>query len=373
MVREFLYNRLMRVSLALALFALPAFAQTAGVHWIAPTDSPLEVDGLPWFAEGGAGQWFRLPMRYADTLPKAVWNLGNSPSGGRIRFRTDSNLFAIRLEYRSGPDMNNMHAFGQTGVDLYLDGIYRGTAIAKRDSTVGEPVEQVYLDLKAQPRVEREATIYLSLYKPVKVLALGLDADAKVSKPRAFAVAKPVVFYGTSITQGGCASRPGMAYQAILGRMLNIDFVNLGFSGAGKGEPEVARMVAEIDASAFVFDFAQNNGTVASLGEVYEPFLNTVREKHPQTPIVAITPIANSRETLPGREGEMPRMRALIRNVASKHIAAGDEHLQIVEGTDLLGPERADGLVDGTHPNDLGFQWMAEGLAPRLRRVLGIN
>ena len=254
----------MRLSFALALIALPAIAQTAGVRWIAPNDSPLEIDGLPWFGENH-GEWFRLPMRLADTLPKSVWNLGNSPSGGRIRFRTDSNVIAIRLEYRSGPDMTNMHAFGQTGVDLYLDGVYRGTAIAKRDSKVGEPVEQVYFDLKGQARVEREATIYLSLYAPVKVLAIGLDADARIRKPQPFAVARPVVFYGTSITQGGCASRPGMSYQAILGRMLNIDFVNLGFSGAGKGEPEVARMVAEIDASAFVLDFAQNNRTAASL------------------------------------------------------------------------------------------------------------
>jgi len=361
----------MRLSLALALFALPAMAQRAGVNWIPPNDSPLEIDGLPWFGENG-GEWFRLPVRLQNTLPKSVWSLGNSPSGGRIRFRTDANVIAIRLEYRSGPDMTNMHAFGQTGVDLYLDGLYRGTAIAKPDSRPGEPVE-ANLDLKGQPRVEREATIYLSLYMPVKVLAVGLDADARIRKPQPFAVSKPVVFYGTSITQGGCASRPGMSYPAILGRMLNLDFVNLGFSGAGKGEPEVARMVAEIDASAFVFDFAQNNRTVASLREVYEPFLNTVREKHPRTPIVVITPIANSHETLPETDGELQGMRALIRNVASKHIAAGDEHLQVVEGTDLLGPERADGLVDGTHPNDLGFQWMAEGLAPRLRRVLNLH
>ena len=195
--------------------------------------------------------------------PSGIW--GTRRAGDGFAFGPTPTSIAIRLEYRSGPDMTNMHAFGQTGVDLYLDGIYRGTAIAKRDSTVGEPVEQVYLDLKGQPRVEREATIYLSLYAPVKVLAIGLDADARIRKPQPFAVARPVVFYGTSITQGGCASRPGMSYQAILGRILNIDFVNLGFSGAGKGEPEVARMVAEIDASAFVFDFAQNNRTAASL------------------------------------------------------------------------------------------------------------
>ena len=327
---------------------------------------------MPWFAENH-GEWFRLPMRIADTLPKSVWNLGNSPSGGRIRFRTDSNVIAIRLEYRSGPDMTNMHAFGQTGVDLYLDGIYRGTAIAKRDSKPGEPVEQVYLDLKGQPRVEREATIYLSLYAPVKVLALGLDADAKIRKPQPFAVARPVVFYGTSITQGGCASRPGMSYQAILGRMLNLDFVNLGFSGAARASRRWREWSPRLTRRHSFSTSPRTTGPRLPCGEVYEPFLNTVREKHPRTPIVVITPIANSRETLPGADGEVRAMRALIRNVASKHIAAGDEHLQVVEGTDLLGPERADGLVDGTHPNDLGFQWMAEGLAPRMRGVLNLH
>jgi lysophospholipase L1-like esterase len=198
-----------------------------------------------------------------------------------------------------------------------------------------------------------------------------VDVDAKVSKAGSFAVSKPVVFYGTSITQGGCASRSGLSYQAILGRTLNVDFVNLGFSGNGKGEPDVARAVASIDASAFVLDFAQNNPTVESLKEVYAPFLEAVREKHPDTPILVVTPIFAAKENQ-GPDARLEGMRALIRKAASARIAGGDTHLQIVEGTDLLGPTRGDGLVDGVHPNDLGFQWMAEGLAPRLKKLLGL-
>jgi hypothetical protein len=213
-------------------------------------------------------------------------------------------------------------------------------------------------------------TVYLALYKPVKVIGIGVDREARFEKARSFATPKPVVFYGTSITQGGCASRPGMSYQAIAGRMLNIDFVNLGFSGNGKGEPDVAAAVARIDASCFVLDFAQNNGTVDSLREVYGPFLDTLRKAHPDTPILAITPIYAAREASGGTQND--GMREHIRQVVSQRIGAGDRNLQVVEGTDLLGPSRSDGLVDGTHPNDLGFQWMAEGLVPRLRRMLAI-
>jgi hypothetical protein len=334
----------------------------ASLIWIAPTDSRFDIHGAPWLAEN-KGELIRLPRRLKDEIPQAVWNLGESPSGVRLRFRTDSTSLAIKLSYPSPPNMTNMHAFGQTGVDLYIDGVYRSTAIAPRDNKEGTPIEHVFFQNLS--RQEREMTLYLPLYKPVKVLAIGLDADAKVSKARRFATAKPVVFYGTSITQGGCASRSGMSYQAILARQLNLDFVNLGFSGNGKGEPAVARMVAEIDASAFVLDFSQNNPTVESLREVYEPFLMTVREKHPKTPIIAITAIASSRET-----PRLEQMRAHVRDVVKRRIDQGDRLLTLVEGPALLGPDRLDGLVDGSHPNDLGFQWMADGLAPHIAKVL---
>jgi hypothetical protein len=358
----------MRLLLILIALVFPLFGQTPEWNWITPTDARMEINGLAWFGENG-GEWFRLPVRLKDTLPKAVWNLGLSLSGARIRFRTDSNALAIRVEYPSAPDMANMHAFGQTGVDLYLDGVYRGTATAKKDSTAGQPVEHVYFDLGPKPRVERVVTLYLPLYKAAKPLAIGVDKQAQIRRAPSYALSKPVVFYGTSITQGGCASRPGMSYQAILSRMLNLDFVNLGFSGNGRGEPEVARMVAEIDAASFVLDFAQNNKSVEALRTVYEPFLNTIREKHPTTPIFVITPISSAREALADRSSQLERMREHIRQVASKRIAGGDQRLEIVEGTDLIGPDRLDGFVDTVHPNDLGFQWMAEGLAHRLVKL----
>jgi lysophospholipase L1-like esterase len=351
-----------------ASVSIVAFGQPS-LQWISLSSNSLEVNGLPWFAENG-GELFRLPVKQKDSYRKPVWELAQSPSGGRIRFRTNSATMAIRLEYPEPPGMSNMHSFGQTGVDLYADGVYRGTAIAGRDSKPGFTQEHTFY--KDQPLADREITLYLPLYMPVKVVGIGVAAEARLQTPTRFALARPIVFYGTSITQGGCASRSGMSYQAILGRMLNVDYVNLGFSGNGKGEPELAAAVAAIDASAYVLDFAQNNPTVDSLRQVYAPFIETIRSKHPDTPVLVITPIYASRESW-GPDARLDGMREVIRSAAAGRVAAGDKNLQIVEGTDLIGPSRGAGLVDGTHPNDLGFEWMAEGLAARLVKVLGLR
>jgi lysophospholipase L1-like esterase len=358
---------MLRFIFALVVMAASLAAQEPGPRWIPLADAKVEVAGLPWFGEN-KGEFWRLPVRSKETFPTPVWNLSLDPTGGRIRFRTNSTTLAVRLEWPHAPGMSNMHFFGQSGVDLYIGNTYWGTATPDKDAAPGKVYEHVFF--KDQAPTMREITLYLSLYSPVKVLAIGLDTKGAIERAPSFAVAPPVVFYGTSITQGGCASRPGMSYQAILGRRLNIDHVNLGFSGNGKGEASLARAVAEIEAAAYVLDFAQNNPNVESLAEVYDPFIAILRERHPNIPIVAITPIYSANEVTGNRRNE--QMRALIRRVVSQRIGAGDTHLQLVEGSDLLGPSRVDGLVDGTHPNDLGFQWMADGLAERLRKVLGL-
>ncbi len=344
-------------------------AGQAELRWIEPPSSQLEVNGLPWYAENH-GEWIRLPLRLKGTVRDPVWDLAQSPSGGRIRFCTDSMSLAVKLEYPQAPGMKNMHAFGQTGVDLYVDGIYRGTAIADAEAKPGKVYNHSYYT--GRSRTKREITLYLPLYMAGKVMAVGIDKEASLEPAKPFALAKPVVFYGTSITQGGCASRPGMSYEAILGRLLNLDHVNLGFSGNGRGEPEMARAVAEIDASCYVMDFSQNNPTLESLQEVYAPFVEAIRVKHPETPVILITPIYTTRESW-GPDERLERMRAHIRQVGARRIAGGDKNLQIVEGTDLLGPADGGGLVDGTHPNDLGFQWMAQRLAARLRKILSLE
>ena len=121
---------------------------------------------------------------------------------------------------------------------------------------------------------------------------IGLPADAKLSKAEPYknedsSLRKPIVFYGTSITQGGCASRPGMVHTAILQRRLDHPVVNLGFSGNGKMEPEVVELMAEIDASCFVIDCLPNMDA-KEVAERTEPLVRKLREAQPKTPILLV-------------------------------------------------------------------------------------
>ncbi len=336
------------------------------IRWIEFPNSAFTVNGLPWFQEN-TPDLYRLPKRLQDVVRPPVWGLAQDPSGGRIRFKSDCTALGIRLEYPRLSGMRNMHTFGQSGVDLYADGDYVGTAIHEQEKEVE------YFYFTKAPAQKHEFTLYLPLYNGVTIKAIGVNAEAAIEKPRPFAIPKPVVFYGTSITQGGCASRAGMSYQAILERILNVDFVNLGFSGNGRGEKEVALALAEIDASCFVMDFMANNKDAEDLAQVYEPFVRTIREKHPTTPIALVTRIYAGRESIfHGGQPSIEAQKDVIRETAAKLMTEGDTNIVLIEGYTLLGPEIADGLVDGSHPNDLGFQIMADRLAPTLARILNL-
>jgi len=345
------------------IFPTMLFAED-DIRWISFPDSSFEVNGLAWFDEN-TPDLFRLPKRLKKFVREPVWNLAQSTSGALIRFKSDCSTLAIRYENLHMSGMKNMHVFGQSGVDLYTDNTYIGTAIHGKEIDV----EHIYFK-NASPEY-REHVLYLPLYNGLKIKAIGTNTNATIKKHSPFAIPKPVVFYGTSITQGGCASRAGMSYQAILCRNLNLHHVNLGFSGNGKGEKEVADAVAEIDASCFVLDFMANNKNWETLEKVYEPFVRTIREKHPTIPIILVTRIYAARESsLLGSHEFIEAKRDVIRKTYKKLIAEGDKNLSLIEGYSLLGPNEADGLVDGSHPNDLGFQLMADRLATIIAKIL---
>jgi len=368
-----------RLKLLLA-FVLLAVMNAAGklpplpapTRWITLPSSKVEIDGLPWYREN-KGNLYRLPISLKDTFPPSVWRLAKSPSGGRIRFRTNSSALAIRLEYPSSPSMLNMEAFGQTGVDLYVDNTFWNTATAHKGAKPGKIYEHVYFNFAGSQRVWRNITLYLPLYMGVKVLAIGVDPGAKFKRPPNFALPKPVVYYGTSITQGCCASRPAMSYEAIVGRRLNLDFVNLGFSGAGLYETALARAVASIDAACYVLD-GSNFQTVENFKKVFAPFIEIIRARRPVTPILVVSPLYSSGQLSdPAVEHRNAGMWTFTRDVVSRFIANGDQHIQLIEGADLLSPLQGDGLTDGVHPNDLGFNSVANGITRRLATMLNVN
>ena len=195
---------------------------------IAFPDERLAVHGLPWFNED-TPILRRLPSRLKDSFRPPVWNLAQQPSGGRIRFRTDSTTVGIVAENPAFSNMHHMASVGENGFDIYVDGSYLSSAWP---DGAGKIVKEWRV---GRERKMRDITLYLPLYKAVAIHELSLDAGAQLKPATAYAVRKPVVYYGSSITQGGCASNPGGSCQAILERGLNADFVNLGFSGNGTG------------------------------------------------------------------------------------------------------------------------------------------
>ena len=180
---------------------------------------------------------------------------------------------------------------------------------------------------------------------------------------------RPLVFYGSSVAQGAGACRPGMTYEAILARSLNMDFVDLGFGGNGRAEPEMVDLVNEVEACGYVFDLGKSYGT--QTGDAYAAMLEAVRASHPEVPVICVTPIFSTREFFDSGYLDLSlHTRQVMRDAAVERRKAGDAKTFLVEGTDLLGPEDADGFHEGVHPTDLGFRLMAERLAPVVRRAV---
>ena len=330
-----------------------------------PSD-PIQVAGLGWFAED-APVLRRLPERVKDRVSPAVWGLAQHPSGARVRFRTDSTRLGLVAKNPDASTMHHMTSVGQNGFDLYVDGQYRNSAwpdakgLIQREWVLGDEHQM------------REVTLYLPLYKAVSIERLVLDSGATLAAPTPMARPRPVVFYGSSITQGGCAENPGLSYTAILGRSLNLDFINLGFSGAGLGEPAVAEAVAEIDAEAFVLDYWANPSS-----EVYREtlpgFVDTLRRRHPRTPILITGPFWFPAEAgSASLHAQQESKRKTAREFVAARRKAGDREIVFVDGLEMLSRSQGSGLVDGVHPNSLGFQWCAHGLEPQLRRALKLH
>ena len=332
------------------------------MKWIDFPKPCFEVRGLPWFEENAPALW-RLPGRAKGRVREPVWNLARFPSGGRVRFSSDTSQLSIRVDAAEGVPRRNMSAFGSRGFDVYVNGVYWSSAGA---DVPGEAELQFF---EGADRSEKEVTIYLPLFQEVRVLAIAVDGDAWVVPPRPFSRPLPVVFYGSSVAQGSGACRPGMAYGAILGRRADLDCVNLGFGGNGRGEPEAVSLVNEIDACCYVFDLGKSYGMQPEA--VYAAMLETVRSSHPEIPAVCITPIFSTREFYDAEYRDLSRhTREVARRAATQRIRAGDRSVHLVEGQGLLGADDADGFHEGVHPTDYGFQTIAGRLRPAIERAL---
>ena len=358
--------------LVLALFAASSeAAETSAV-------TPRIEEGTAWYDVSGwgvegkgwsetASYYDRLPAKAEGVVPGAVWNLSRHSAGMAARFETDGAKIVARYRLRSeNVAMPHMPATGVSGVDLYgrnEQGQWRWIGVSR-------PTAQNVTSTLAEDLLpgRRAYMLYLPLYNGVESLEIGVPEGA-VFEPNAPRTEKPIVYYGTSIAHGACASRPGMAFPAILGRWLDRPVMNFGFSGNGRMDAEVVDLLAEIDASVFVIDCLPNMDA-NTVAERTEPLVERIRKTRPETPIVLVEDrtYANT-PFLPARRQRHNTSRAALRGAYERLLAAGVQNLQYVEGEGLLGDDY-EATTDSSHPSDLGMMRMAEALMPALKPLL---
>ena len=317
--------------------------------------SPFSLHGVSY----DGSYYRRLPEATAENVSQRVLALSIHTAGGRVRFRTDSPYVAIRAQLPVIGRMGHFALSGSAGFDLYADGCYVKTFVPP--FKIEDSIESV---IELGPAKMREITINFPLYSAVSSLFIGIQEDAALESAAAYRHSKPIVYYGSSITQGGCASRPGNCYTAILSRRLDCDYVNLGFSGSGKGEKEIAEYIAGLDMSVFVYDYDHNAPNAEHLAETHERMFRIIRQKNPTLPVVML-----SRPKFRLTDQEEARL-AIIRETFAHAQTAGDRNVYFVDGRTLMDLAGNEGTVDGTHPNDLGFASMARTLEPLLESIL---
>lgn len=334
---------------------------------------PFSVEGLPWRAEGREWPLVRLPAGLAadEVNEGALWGGQRYTTGAAVRFRTDSGLIAVKARLADSCDMNHMPRAGSAGLDLYMGPSGNCAHCGTAQPSPGETdLERLLFTRDPADSGMQEWTLDLPLYGGVAAVAVGVAPGAAVEAPAPHANGK-ILFYGSSITQGGCASRPGNMYPSLLCRALDAEQVNLGFSGCARGEPAVARAIAGLDLDAFVYDYDHNAPSVEHLRETHEAFFRIVRERRPDLPVVMMSLCNFFRHYGPGRTKNNEERREVIRATYENAIASGDRNVYFVDGETLFGERDRDACtVDGCHPNDLGFYRMYETVLPVLRKAL---
>ncbi len=302
----------------------------------------------------------RMPRDVAEKCNSGVLGLHTHTAGARVRFSTDSPYIAVRAVFPNLHHMTHMALTGSSGFDLYADDDDRDFSTL---IDVCKPPKDANEGFTALINVGegnmRHYTIHFPLYNAVNALSIGLAPNAVLTPGKPYRKEEPIVYFGSSITQGGCASRPGNAYPNIVSRQLGLDHVNLGFSGSGRAEPAMREYIASLPMCAFVCDYDHNAPDVNWLRETHYPLYAAVREAHPEIPIILMT----RPDILPQgtRNFVFEDCRSVIWDTFNRARAAGDCNIYYIDGASLYG--RADRdlcTVDNCHANDYGFAKMAE-------------
>ena len=353
-----------------------AVVDTNGVKWIDGRHLPLEGKCFT----NTTDYYDRLPSNVTTKVNGGVRGMKNHSTGMQFRFRTDSKSLDFKwVPYNRKLEMDHMPSTGVSGIDVYKqgkDGRWRYVKTGRIRKPEGGELHVSWTPGDA-------CLVNLPLYNGIRSFSLGIDKNAKVAAlgPRKSGVNKPVVFYGTSITHGGCASRPGLAFPSIVGRDLDVPIVNLGFSGSGRMELEMSEHLAAIDASCYVLDCLWNMNSVRDTPDNedikernvpipvvrarYEPFIRNLRAKRPGVPIV----MAEECDVY----SKAPHAKdVFIRKLYEKLTAEGWKNLVYLPKTNMYTGD-TEGTVDGVHPNDWGMMSMAKAFDVAVAEALGLK
>ena len=353
-----------------------SFSVPEDIEWISLEEIPFAVYGVTYSNEEGL--YRRLPKEIAESINEGVAELSKHTAGGRIRFVTDSPYLAVRVEEPFGIPCPHMTVAGERGVSVFTDQQFIRTLMPSYDDLVkadkrygGEG--KVFFGGVVRPFLSSQKTykaeLFLPLYSEVHSLYIGVKKGSILQECEGYKHKKPILFYGSSITQGACASKPGDDYINRLSRMLDTDYINLGFSGSAMAEQSMAEYIASINPSAFVLDYDHNAPTPEHLRKTHYPLYETVRKSHPTTPIIFTTmPTIENYEERPWFQAR----RKEILESFSKMKALGDENVYFIDFYGCYGAlENGEcGTVDNCHPNSLGFLRMAEKMYPLLDKLL---
>ena len=342
-------------------------ADADGIIWFDPGDDPFDLMGFEWIEKDRV--YRRLPVHPDWEIRDAVDQLANHTAGGQVRFSTNSRRILIKVQLRERSGMYHMPATGQSGFDLYKqDGKTKRYVKTTRfpHDTIQYRVEL----FNVNDQEMRSFILNFPLYNGVNSVLIGIEEDSQIKEPPPLSFPGKIVIYGTSITQGGCVARPGMAYSNILSRRLDAQFVNLGFSGNGRGEPALAHLINQISGLSFIIlDYEANaNETIVN---TLEPFVDILREEHPDTPILIMSKTRYAGAT-DGSTAYKLLMgnRDFQRTLVEKRNAAGDKNIYFLDGSTILGEDYDECTVDGSHPTDLGSIRIADALTDAINIIL---
>ncbi len=364
---------------ALQVSALQASAQASALPGSAPLASSPLASAQVWHdaaqmhvfgkaVEETYAPFVRFPEDINAQARKALKNLGQDAAGLYLQFRTDSPAIHVRWTSVKQLTMSHMASVGSRGLDLYVRTAkgWRYVGSARPDLKKAETTRVLVKELDPGMKTFR---LYLSLYDGISALEIGVE-DAAAFEPEGAETRKaPVVMYGTSILQGGCVSRPGMAATSILGRWLDREVVNLGFSGNALLDAEIAELMARVENPAvFVLDNVPND-TPEMILERMEPFVKTLREAHPDVPIVFVEQAPYAHDFVSASSAGRVRRKNEAQYTMYKRLkAAGYKKLYFVSGEKLIGTD-GEATVDYVHQTDLGAMRYAEALYPILKRL----